>query len=123
MSDHHTKAWGYERWICNTPKYCGKILHFSKNAKFSMHFHMIKDETWYVNYGKFIYRYIDTDTADVKEKIINKGDVVHIPPGLPHQLENIGGDDGEEGEIFEVSTEHFENDSYRVMKGDSQTRH
>jgi len=35
---------------------------------------------------------------------------------MPHQL--ITGEQG--GEIFEVSTEHFDDDSYRVEKGDSQ---
>ena len=86
-----------------------------KGMKFSMHYHMIKDETWYVNSGEFIYRWIDTETAEVHEKTISKGDVVRQRPGQPHQLEAIT-----YGEIFEVSTQHFDSDSYRVWKGDSQ---
>lgn len=110
------KGWGYELWMVNNNKYCGKILHFNKNAKFSMHYHLIKDENWFIKQGKFIFRWIDTKTADIKEEILNEGDSIHIPIGLPHQLEaDING-----GEIIEVSTEHFENDSYRVLKGDSQ---
>ena len=41
------------------------------------------------------------------------GDTVRQLPGQPHQLEAIT-----EGTIFEVSTQHFDSDSYRVWKGD-----
>ena len=109
------KGWGEEVIICNHELYCSKILVFNKGTKFSMHYHMIKDETWFVNEGKFIYRWIDTETAEVNEKILKIGDTVRQRPGQPHQLECL-----ERGEIFEVSTQHFDSDSYRVWKGDSQ---
>ena len=109
------KGWGEEIIITNNNLYCGKILVFNTGAKFSMHYHMIKDETWYVNEGEFIYRWIDTETAELHEKHIYRGDVVRQLPGQPHQLEAITF-----GEIFEVSTQHFDSDSYRVWKGDSQ---
>ena len=109
------KGWGEEVIITNNEKYCGKILRFNKGAKFSMHYHMIKDETWYVNEGLFIYRWIDTETAEVHEQQLELGDVVRQYPGQPHQLEAIT-----DGEVFEVSTQHFDNDSYRVWKGDGQ---
>jgi len=97
--------------------YCGKILRFKSGCKFSMHYHMIKDETWYVNSGKFIYRWIDTETADVTEQHLKVGDVVRQRPGQPHQLEALT-----DGEVFEVSTHHEDKDSYRVWKGDSQEK-
>ena len=46
---------------------------------------------------------------------LNVGDVVRQLPGQPHQLEALT-----EGVVFEVSTEHFDSDSYRVWKGDTQ---
>lgn len=110
------KGWGEEIIITNNELYCGKILKFKQGAKFSMHFHRIKDETWYVNSGRFIYRWIDTENANVYEEILSGGDVVRQRPCQPHQLECL-----EEGEIFEVSTQHFDDDSYRVWKGDSQS--
>lgn len=110
------KGWGHEIIIQNNDKYCGKVLVFKAGFKFSMHYHMIKDETWYVNKGEFIYRWIDTNTADIIEETLTVGDIVHQPPGQPHQLIAIT-----DGEIFEVSTQHFDNDSYRVFKGDGQT--
>jgi len=109
------KGWGSELIIENNEKYCGKILCFNKGCKFSMHYHLEKDETWYVDVGEFIYRWIDTETAEVHEQILRKGDVVRQLPGQPHQIEALS-----YGEIFEVSTHHEDSDSYRVWKGDSQ---
>lgn len=109
------KGWGREIIIENNDKYCGKILQFNEGCKFSMHYHLIKDETWYVNSGAFIYRWIDTETAEVNEQQLTVGDVVRQLPGQPHQLEALS-----DGEIFEVSTTHMDEDSYRVWKGDSQ---
>jgi mannose-6-phosphate isomerase-like protein (cupin superfamily) len=80
-----------------------------------MHFHILKQESWYVNKGKFLFNWIDTQTAEKKSCEMNIGDSVTIEVGLPHQLIAL-----EDGEIFEVSTQHFDTDSYRVEKGTSQ---
>jgi mannose-6-phosphate isomerase-like protein (cupin superfamily) len=109
------KGWGEELIIENNDKYCGKLLIFKAGCKFSMHYHMIKDETWYVDKGEFIYRWIDTETAEIHEQHLKVGDIVRQRPGQPHQLEAKT-----EGTIFEVSTTHSDSDSYRVWKGDSQ---
>ena len=108
------KGWGNELIIENNEMYCGKLLRFKSNCRFSMHYHMNKDETWYVQKGKFVYRWIDTENADMNESILRKGDVVRQRPGQPHQLMALT-----DGLIFEVSTHHEDSDSYRVMKGDS----
>ena len=109
------KAWGHEIIFENNEKYCGKLLVFKKGAKFSMHYHMIKDETWYVQKGEFIYRWINTEEATIQSRKLSVGDAVRIPPGHPHQLEAITS-----AIMFEVSPQHFDEDSYRVFKGDSQ---
>jgi mannose-6-phosphate isomerase-like protein (cupin superfamily) len=106
------KNWGHEIVIVNNEKYCGKILVFKRGFKFSMHYHIIKQETWYVNVGSFIFYWIDTETAEKHTKELFKGDVVTIPIGMPHQLVALT-----DGEIFEISTQHFDSDSYRVSKG------
>lgn len=110
------KAWGYELWIHNSENYCGKLLVFNKNSKFSMHYHILKDETWYVSKGKFEFYWIDTlNTSENKIKI-SEGDVIHLKKGQPHQLKALT----QGATIFEVSTQHFDEDSYRVKPGDSQ---
>ena len=93
-----------------------QVVEFQYGAKFSMHFHAEKDETWYVLSGKFIVKHIDTKTAKVYENNLNVGDVWRNEPLLPHQLVCI-----EEGTIIEVSTPDSVEDNYRVMKGDSQS--
>ncbi|NBP00734.1 MAG: cupin domain-containing protein [Proteobacteria bacterium] len=109
------KKWGYELIWCTNDKYCGKLMKFNRGAKFSMHFHAEKDETWYVLEGKFLVKYIDTVNAITHEKILNVGDTWHNPPFLPHQVLCI-----EEGTIIEVSTPDCEEDNYRIIPGDNQ---
>lgn len=109
------KGWGSELIWATNDKYCGKMMNFNQGAKFSMHFHREKDETWYVQSGKFIVRWINTGDASQREDILNEGAVWHNPPLLPHQLICI-----EAGTIIEVSTPDSVEDNYRVMPGDSQ---
>jgi mannose-6-phosphate isomerase-like protein (cupin superfamily) len=107
------KKWGYELWIHNDTDYCGKLLIFTKSGnKFSMHYHMIKDETWYVQKGAFQFDWIDTENGERCYTQIQEGDVIEIKKGLPHQLTALT----EEATVFEVSTQHFDEDSYRIYR-------
>jgi mannose-6-phosphate isomerase-like protein (cupin superfamily) len=107
------KKWGHELWIHNDTDYCGKLLVFTKSGnKFSMHYHMIKDETWYVQKGAFQFDWIDTENGERCYTQIQEGDVIEIKKGLPHQLTALT----EEATIFEVSTQHFDEDSYRIYR-------
>jgi len=116
QGERHEKAWGYELWIINNELYCGKLLVFKAHKQFSMHYHLLKDEAWYISKGEFEYKFIDTETAELRSKIVKKGDCIHLMPGQPHQMLAL-----EEGAtIFEVSTQHFDSDSYRVLPGSSQ---
>jgi len=55
------KNWGYELWIHNDSQYCGKLLVFpNEGNRFSMHYHMIKNETWYVQKGAFLKYQLNT---------------------------------------------------------------
>lgn len=109
------KGWGSETIWADTDSYCGKLLTFDKDSKFSCHFHAVKDETWFVLTGKFKLLTIDTNTSKQSEILLNPGDVWHNPPLLPHQLICI-----EAGTIIEVSTTDNSEDNYRVLPGDSQ---
>jgi mannose-6-phosphate isomerase-like protein (cupin superfamily) len=109
------KGWGSELIWATNDKYCGKLMKFNKDAKFSMHFHSQKDETWYVLSGKFEVKYIMTQDASIESQILEKGSVWRNEPLEPHQLICL-----EEGTIIEVSTPDSVEDNYRVMPGDSQ---
>jgi quercetin dioxygenase-like cupin family protein len=110
------KGWGEEVIFANHELYCGKLLVFRKGAKSSMHYHLLKDETWYVAEGEFIHRWVDTEIGQQHEQHLGPGDVVRHVSGQPHQVEALT-----DGTIFEVSSQHFDADSYRIQKGDSQT--
>jgi quercetin dioxygenase-like cupin family protein len=108
------KGWGFEKWIVNTEEYCGKLLYFVRGKKCSWHYHKLKDETFYIQSGKILLKYSDGDEmAYADEIVLNRGDKFHIYRGLRHQMFAL-----EDTELFEFSTQHFDEDSYRLSKGD-----
>ena len=112
---HVPKGWGYEKWIVNTEEYCGKLLFLNEGKRCSWHYHKLKDETFYLQSGKILLYYGDSDSLDeAKDIILEPGDKFHIYRGLRHQMIAI-----EDSELFEFSTEHFDEDSIRVKKGDN----
>jgi len=106
------KGWGKEVIFVNNDEYCGKLLCFDKGKKFSMHYHIQKKETWYVSKGKFILIWIETENGITHTEYLNVGDVITNERGEPHQLIAL-----EDSEVFEVSTQHYDNDSFRIWKG------
>ncbi|MBR19772.1 MAG: cupin [Euryarchaeota archaeon] len=111
------KGWGYELIWATNDKYCGKIMVFEKvGSKFSLHFHKEKDETWFVNQGRFLLRWIDTKTSKLHEQELTVGMTWHNPPLQPHQL--VAMEAG--SSITEVSTADSVEDNYRIAPGDSQ---
>lgn len=112
------KGWGFEKWIVNNKDYCGKLLYFVKGKKCSWHYHILKDETFYIQSGKILLKYSEEDNLDESyEIILNKGEKYHIYRGLRHQMIAL-----EDTELFEFSTQHFEEDSIRIVQGDSLSR-
>lgn len=117
LSGRVEKGWGSEEiWVTND-KYCSKFMHFNEGARFSMHFHAAKMETWYVLSGYFEVQYIDTLTAGMFTKTLQPGDTWHNNPLVPHRLTAITS-----GTIIEVSTPDSVEDNYRVLPGDSQKK-
>jgi mannose-6-phosphate isomerase-like protein (cupin superfamily) len=113
-ADIHPKGWGYENWIVNNELYCGKILFFEAGKKCSWHYHKIKDETFYIQSGSIMITYGNDDNINLARTItLNKGERFYVYPGLRHQMQAY-----EDTELIEFSTQHFEDDSYRVIKGD-----
>jgi len=108
------KKWGYELWVHNDEEYCGKLLVFPEGGMgFSMHYHIKKKETWYVQEGAFTFEWIDTEEPKLHSTTIIAGQSVVIERGQPHKLTpQVDG-----SIIFEVSTEHFDEDSYRIYRG------
>ena len=109
-----SKGWGFEKWIHNSEEYCGKLLYFAKGKKCSWHYHKLKDEVFYVQSGKIIVYYSDSDDiSKANVTTLGKGDNFHVYRGLRHRMLAV-----EDTELFEFSTQHFDSDSYRIEKGD-----
>ena len=111
---HVPKGWGWERWIVNNEEYCGKLLFFEKDKRCSWHYHVLKDEVFYLQSGLIIVKYSDGDDLKSAEQIVlTPGENFHVYRGLRHQMIAI-----EDTELFEFSTQHFDEDSHRILKGD-----
>jgi len=96
------KVWGKEEWIVNNKDYCGKRLLLNKGFKCSLHRHKNKHETFFVSKGKVFFE------IEEVSKILNVGDVQEIKPGEKHRFTGL-----EDSEIYEFSTHHEDDDSYR----------
>jgi len=108
------KGWGYEKWIANSPFYCGKLLFIAKDRKCSWHYHKMKDEVFYVHSGAIELYYSMGDSLEIADMIVlAKGDKFHVPREMRHQMVAL-----HDTELYEFSTEHFDSDSYRLEKGD-----
>ena len=90
------------------------MLYFNAGKKCSWHYHKKKDEVFYLQSGKMIVRYSESDElSDAEELLLEPGMNFYIYPGLRHQMEAV-----EDSELYEFSTEHFDEDSYRIVRGD-----
>lgn len=109
-----SKGWGFEKWIVNCPEYCGKILYFAQGKKCSWHYHLLKDEVFYIQRGavEVVYSYQDK-IEDADKILLVEGDKFHVPKGMRHQMYAL-----KDTELFEFSTTHFDSDSIRIVKGD-----
>jgi len=108
------KGWGYEKWVVNKSEYCGKLLFFLRGKQCSWHYHKLKDEVFYLQSGKLLVKFSDQDDiTKAEELILNAGENFYIYRGLRHQMIAL-----QDSELFEFSTEHFDSDSYRIIKGD-----
>lgn len=105
----YDKAWGHEQWIVNNEKYCGKILTLKEGYRCSIHRHQLKTETFFVLSGR-IKLELENEDGVMEESVLKPNDTVTIEPGRRHRFTGlrVGG-----SRILEVSTQHFEYDSYR----------
>ena len=96
------KVWGCEHWITNTPEYCTKKLVLKKGWQCSLHHHKIKDETFVIASGQVLMEIGESVS------VMYPFDSVRIEPGVKHRFSGI-----EDSVIFESSTHHEDDDSYR----------
>ena len=105
------KSWGWEKWICNNELYCGKILFIEKDKHCSFHFHRVKSEVLFLQQGKMLFNYAESDSKIIKQIEMNSGDAYYVEPGFIHQMVAL-----EDCTIIETSTQHSDSDSYRLSQ-------
>lgn len=96
------KEWGFEEWIVNCDRYCGKRLTLFKGWQCSLHMHPIKDETFWVESGRVLFQLHDST------RVLEPGDCVRILPGSWHRFGGL-----RHSIIFEFSTTHDDKDVIR----------
>lgn len=102
------RDWGQESILCVIPNLLSlKKLQMKKGAKGGLQYHRLKNECGILIEGKMLVRY-DDGSGSICERIIEKGECFHFPPGSIHQEEAL-----EECVIIEASSPHF-NDRVRI---------
>ena len=103
------KTWGSETWMVNTEKFCGKILKIEKGKHCSLHFHKLKEENFYILKG-IVHLEIGTSKTDKVDLCLAEGDSVLVKAGVLHRFTGVDDDN----QVIETSTQHFDDDSYRI---------
>lgn len=103
------KSWGYEKIIAND-SYCLKVLSVNAKQGCSMHYHLQKQETFYVVVGVLKVEFIDPDSGKCSYVTMKQGESITIHQGQAHRFTAV-----EHGaEFIEASTYDDPKDSYRV---------
>lgn len=98
-----SKEWGYEKWIVNERGICLKIMVLYPGYECSEHHHRSKFEAFFILDGPAIL------TIDGRRRTLERGDLVKIGEHSEHSFRALE----ETAAILEVSTQHFEEDSFR----------
>lgn len=113
----YDKGWGHEIWMHNSAAFCFKQLVFNgADCKTSLHFHIKKCEMFYVCRGTFELTMVSKEGKRMV-RVMEPQDFQFIPCGMPHRVKCVS---VKGGVVLEASSQHFEEDSYRVEPGDSQ---
>lgn len=118
------KGWGHELWYHNDEKYCAKKLVFAAGSRCSLHYHRVKHETFVLESGRLILLLapvmrgnVDVPMCDMRaiETIMLEPNerCYEVPPYTAHQMIAL-----EDSKLVEFSTQHFDEDSVRIVKGD-----
>lgn len=118
---HVEKLWGHEQWLQDdggkAAGYCGKILTLFRGYRTSLHYHVTKHETMYVNQG-ILELEVATPNGNATPLLttytLKPGDYMELPPGVAHRM-TCASKDIPYVEIMEFSTPHSDDDVVRLQ--------
>ena len=109
-------GWGNELEVHNGDGYCGRILTVAEGKKSSYHYHLKKNETFYVLDGT-----LEIDLSfdlHSKSTVLQKGECIDIPRYVLHRFKGKTA-----AVVLEISTyDGGEDDIVRCRPGDSQPK-
>ena len=97
------KLWGREEWLVND-SYCVKRMFINEGYQCSLHYHEVKDETFYVVEGTVML-----NVNGIMHRL-EPGDYYRIKPGVLHRFHATGGS----AVFIECSTHHDDEDVVRL---------
>ncbi|MDO8601352.1 MAG: cupin domain-containing protein [bacterium] len=108
-SDFKRPWGGFIKFIDNKP--CTIKIHFVKKGEsFSLQFHKLREEFWYLISGK-IKVIIGKSLKSLKNKTLKEGEYIFIPKKYLHRLKAL-----EVSKVLEICTGKFkENDQIRLQ--------
>lgn len=112
------KVWGSETLIANRA-FCGKRMRLAKGYRCSLHYHVVKDESFLVLRGAVLveigaprFACIDARQPDrVRTFVLGPGDSIDVPAMTLHRFTGIS-----DAEFVEFSTHDDPSDSYLVTE-------
>jgi mannose-6-phosphate isomerase-like protein (cupin superfamily) len=107
-------GWGNELEIHNGDGYCGRIITVNEGRQSSFHYHLKKNETFYVLDG-----ILEIDLSfdlHSKSTVLHKGECIDIPRYVLHRFKGKS-----DATVLEISTyDDGEDDIVRCEPGDNQ---
>jgi mannose-6-phosphate isomerase-like protein (cupin superfamily) len=82
------KAWGEERWLSLTDKYCFKRITLKQGHLTSLQYHEFKHETTYIESGTALFYWMDENKV-VHSKEVGPGFSVVLKPFEVHRFEAL----------------------------------
>lgn len=115
-----SKLWGFEEILVNGDKYCAKLLWITAGFQCSLHYHLVKTETFIALDGLTRVEYHEGNTRFETLLSGRRRDTLTIPAGTPHRFWSMGSTGSL---LLEVSTTHSDDDVVRIEPSKEQSNH
>ena len=108
------KIWGYEEWLENNAAYCVKLLRLNRAHRCSLHYHPVKDETFYVVSGRVLLEYGGASPEELETRVLVAGDHHRLPPDTVHRFTGLV-----DSTFLEAGTTHSDDDVVRLTASEA----
>lgn len=93
--DSESRPWGGFQTIAQAPGYLVKRISVLPNARFSLQYHLHRDEIWTVVHGEGYVYTCEQGSLNASLVTLRQGQVIHIPKNVLHRMKG-----GPQGVVF-----------------------